>query len=69
MTKTCEDITQAVLGYPLHKEPVMRPDIHIQDVFEDIASVTVRTRGLHEYLHLVRGARGWEVANAIWQTR
>ena len=69
MSGTHEQITQAVLGYPLHVEPVMRPDIQIQDVFEDIASVTVRTRGIHEFLHLVRGARGWEVANAVWQAR
>jgi hypothetical protein len=83
MTKTSEEITEAVLDYfrrwfcgdvarfatALHDEPVMRPDIHIQDVFEDIASVVVRTRGLHEYLHLVRSPDGWHIANALWRTR
>jgi hypothetical protein len=83
MTKPHEEITQAVLDYfrrwftddvarfdgALHAEPVMRPDIHVQDVYEDIASVTVRTRGVHEYLHLVRGAEGWQIANAIWRVR
>jgi hypothetical protein len=42
-------------------------DIEIEDVSEDIASVTVRTAVYYEYLHLVQTPDGWKIANALWR--
>ena len=42
-------------------------DVQIEDVAEDIASVTVRAAVYHEYLHLVRTPDGWKIANALWR--
>ena len=42
-------------------------EIEIEDVSEDIASVSVRSAVYHEYLHLVRTPDGWKVANALWR--
>jgi Putative lumazine-binding len=42
-------------------------DIEIEDVYGDIASVTVRSAVYHEYLQLVRTTEGWKIANALWQ--
>ncbi len=44
-----------------------RIDIEVADVYKDEASVTVHTATYHEYLHLVRTADGWRIANALWQ--
>ena len=42
-------------------------EIEIEDVSEDIASVSVRSAVYHEYLHLVRTPDGWKIANALWR--
>ena len=42
-------------------------DIEVEDVYGDIASVTVRSAVYHEYLQLVRTSEGWKIANALWQ--
>lgn len=42
-------------------------DIQIEDVYDDIASVTVHTATYHEYLQLVRTREGWKIANALWR--
>ena len=42
-------------------------DIEVEDATEDTASVTVRSAVYHEYVHLVRTADGWKVANALWR--
>jgi Putative lumazine-binding len=42
-------------------------DIRIEDVADDIASVTVRSAVYHEYLQLVRTPDGWKIANALWR--
>jgi hypothetical protein len=44
-----------------------RIDIEIEDVYDDIASVTVHTAVYHEYLQLVRTPEGWKIANALWR--
>jgi hypothetical protein len=46
-----------------------RLDVAIEDVSEDIASVTVRSAVYHEYLHMVRTPDGWRIANALWRPR
>jgi len=42
-------------------------DVEIEDVYEDIASVTARTAPYHEYLHLARTRDGWKIANVLWR--
>ena len=42
-------------------------EVEIVDVYDWIASVTVRSSIYHEYLHLVRTSEGWKIANALWQ--
>ena len=42
-------------------------DIEVEDVYEDIATVTVCSAVYHEYVHLVRTHDGWKIANALWQ--
>jgi putative lumazine-binding protein len=41
-------------------------DVEVEDIYGDIASVTVRSTVYHEYLHLVRTRDGWKIANALW---
>jgi ketosteroid isomerase-like protein len=42
-------------------------EVEIEDVCEDIASVTVRSAVYHEYVHLVRTRDGWKIVNAFWR--
>jgi hypothetical protein len=42
-------------------------EVEIVDVYDWIASVTVRSSIYHEYLHLVRTSKGWKIVNALWQ--
>jgi hypothetical protein len=44
-----------------------RVAVEVHDVFKDAATATVHTATYHEYLHLVRTAEGWRIANALWQ--
>ena len=44
-------------------------EIRIDDIEDGIASVTVDGGPYHEYLHLVRTAAGWKIANALWRSR
>jgi hypothetical protein len=44
-----------------------RIDVRVVDVHGDIASVVVDSNVYHEYLHLVRTADGWKIANALWE--
>jgi hypothetical protein len=44
-----------------------RVDVDVQDIYKDMASVTVHTATYHEYLHVVRTGDGWRIANALWQ--
>jgi hypothetical protein len=39
----------------------------VEDVYDTIASVSVRSPIYHEYLHLVRTREGWKIVNALWQ--
>ena len=42
-------------------------DIRVEDVYDDIASVTVSSAVYHEYVQLVRTSDGWRIANALWR--
>lgn len=44
-----------------------RIDVSVVDIYDAIASVTVRSAVYHEYLHLVRTPAGWKIVNALWQ--
>jgi hypothetical protein len=44
-------------------------EVRIDDVHEDMASVTVVGGPYYEYLHLVRTAAGWKIANALWRSK
>ena len=44
-----------------------RITVTVEDVYKDIASVTVRSATYHEYLHLVRTSEGWKIANALYE--
>jgi putative lumazine-binding protein len=44
-----------------------RLDVEIEDLHDDIASVTVRSAVYREYLHLVWTPAGWKIANALWR--
>jgi len=46
-----------------------RLDVEVEDVYGDIANVTVRAAPYYEYLHLVRARDGWKIANVLYQTR
>jgi ketosteroid isomerase-like protein len=41
--------------------------VEVEDVYDGIASATVRSAVYREYLHLVRTGSGWKIANALWQ--
>ena len=43
-----------------------RLEIEIENVYDNIASVTVRSAVYHEYIHLVRTPDGWKIANTLW---
>jgi hypothetical protein len=42
-------------------------EVEVEDVYETIANVTVRSAVYREYLQLVRTPAGWKIANALWQ--
>jgi hypothetical protein len=44
-----------------------RVEVEVHDVYKDAATATVHTVTYHEYVHLVRTAEGWRIANALWQ--
>jgi ketosteroid isomerase-like protein len=44
-------------------------EITVEDVYEDIASVTVVGGVYREYLQLIRTDDGWKIANALWRLR
>lgn len=44
-------------------------EVEVHDVHGDIATATVRSAVYHEYLHLVRTAAGWKIANTVWVAR
>jgi hypothetical protein len=41
-------------------------DIVVNDVYHQIATVTVHSGVYREYLHLVRGRDGWKILNALY---
>lgn len=44
-----------------------RIEVEVVDVYDTIASVTVRSTVYREYVHLVRIGGGWKIVNTAWQ--
>ena len=44
-------------------------EIEVHDVADDIATASAVSAVYHEYVHLVRTADGWKIANALWRLR
>ena len=44
-----------------------RLEVEVVEVYDDIASVIVRSAVYREYLHLMRTSDGWKIANALWR--
>ena len=42
-------------------------EVDVADVYQEIASVVVRSAQYREYLHLVRTPQGWRIVNAFWR--
>ena len=41
-------------------------EVTVEDVYKEIANVTVRSAVYREYLQLVRTSAGWKIVNALW---
>jgi Putative lumazine-binding len=44
-----------------------RIEVHVEDLHDTIANVTVRSAVYREYLGLVRTDDGWKIVNALWE--
>jgi hypothetical protein len=44
-----------------------RIEVEVEDVYETIANVTVRSAVYREYVQLVRTGDGWRIVNTLWQ--
>ena len=65
---TMIDATTRGVGTTRAASPEERAiEVVIEDVYQWIASVTVRSPIYHEYLHLARTSDGWKIVNALWQ--
>lgn len=42
-------------------------DVKVEDIYKDIANVTVRGGIYREYIQLVRTSDGWKIANTLWR--
>ena len=46
--------------------PARRIDVHVVEVYGDIATVVVDSNVYREYVHLVRTDGDWKIVNALW---
>jgi hypothetical protein len=51
----------------LGKRDGVEIEVEVVEIYGDIATAIVRSTVYREYLHLVRTAGGWQIANALWQ--
>jgi hypothetical protein len=66
--ETMIDATARGVGTSRATSPEDRSfEVVVEDVYQWIASVTVRSPIYHEYLHLVRTSDGWKIVSALWQ--
>jgi Putative lumazine-binding len=46
-----------------------RTDIHILDIFQDVAAVRVDAHGWIDYMHLAKLGDRWLIVNVLWEIR
>lgn len=64
-----EMVEATVRGIGLMREPGIEQrgiDIHVDHVYEDIATVTATSAVYVDYLQLVRTPEGWRIVSALW---
>jgi hypothetical protein len=44
-----------------------RIEVKIEDLYDTMANVTVRSAVYREYVHLLRMREGWKIVNTVWQ--
>jgi hypothetical protein len=44
-----------------------RIQVEIEEIYDTIANVTVRSAIYREYVHLIRTGSGWKIVNTVWQ--
>ena len=44
-----------------------RIEVEVEDVYDTIANVTVRSAVYREYVQLARTPEGWKIVNALWE--
>lgn len=44
-----------------------RIEIDVEEAYDTIANVTVRSSIYREYVHLIRTGNGWKIVNTVWQ--
>jgi Putative lumazine-binding len=44
-----------------------RIEVEIEEIYDTIANVTVRSVIYREYVHLIRTGSGWKIVNTVWQ--
>ena len=49
-----------------HDSPERRIDVHVVEVYGDIATAVVDSHVYREYVHLVRTDGDWKIVNALW---
>lgn len=52
---------------PLREGQDARIEVEIEEIYETIANVTVRSAIYREYVHLIRTGSGWKIVNTVWQ--
>ena len=62
-----EMVDATAAGSGRERDPAARRiDVHVVEVYGDIATAVVDSNVYREYLHLVRTADGWKIVNALW---
>jgi hypothetical protein len=50
-------------------EEQRRTDVHILDIFQDVASVRIDAGAWVDYLHLAKSYGRWRIVNVLWEIR
>lgn len=70
-TITAREMVEATAeGLGLTRDPGIdrrEIDIHVDHVYEDIATVTVTSAIYVDYLQLARTREGWKIVNVLWE--
>jgi N-acyl-D-amino-acid deacylase len=50
-------------------ESARRTDVHILDIFQNVASVRVDAHGWIDYMHIAKFGDSWRIVNVLWEIR